>query len=108
MASVRAHLHELEVPIIVELGRRTMSVREVMHLVPGAIVELPKAADEPLELMVNNKAIAIGTAVKVGENFGLRITGIGSLEDRAAAAAAGEEISDDEAEALAAQMLAGL
>lgn len=109
MANVINHLHKLEVPIVVELGHRQMNVREVLHLLPGAIVELPKSADEHLELLVNNKPIATGTAVKVGENFGIRISAIGSLEERAAAAASGEDaMSDDEAEALAAQMLAEL
>ncbi|USN98320.1 MAG: FliM/FliN family flagellar motor switch protein [Phycisphaeraceae bacterium] len=107
MPTMHPHLSELEVPIIVELGRRTMTVREVMMLLPGAILELPKSADEHLELLANNRPVATGTAVKVGENFGLRITAVGSAAERAAAAAAADDISDDEAEALAAQLLAG-
>ena len=62
-----------------------MTVNEVLNLVPGAIIELPKKADEELDLMVNNKQIGVGAAVKVVENFGLRISYIGDLKERIAA-----------------------
>jgi flagellar motor switch protein FliN/FliY len=75
----------LEVPVIVVLGWKSMPVREVTALSPGSIIELPKKADEELELMINNKAIGTGTAVKVGENFGVRITYIGDLRQRVTA-----------------------
>jgi flagellar motor switch protein FliN/FliY len=69
----------LEVPLIVKLADRTLTLQEVMRLGPGAIIEFFKASDEPLELLVNNKTIAIGETVKVGENFGLKITQIGDV-----------------------------
>jgi len=72
----------LDVPLIVVLGERQMRLSEVVALQPGAIIELPKKADEELELRANNKPIATGAAVKVGENFGLRITCVGDLKDR--------------------------
>jgi flagellar motor switch protein FliN/FliY len=52
-----------------------------MRLGPGAIIEFVKASDEPLELLINNKAIALGDAVKVGENFGLKINQIGDVKE---------------------------
>lgn len=108
MRNARTHLRELEVPIIVELGRRTMTVREVTGLLPGSILELPKNADEPLELLVNNRTIALGTAVKVGENFGLRLTSVGSPGHRAAAATARPKAADEgDLDALAEMLLAG-
>jgi flagellar motor switch protein FliN/FliY len=79
----------LEVPLIVVLGERRMRVSEVMGLAAGAIIELPKKADEELSLLVNNKAIGTGLAVKVGENFGLRITYVGDLKERIDAMGAG-------------------
>lgn len=66
-----------------------MRVRDVVDLTPGSIVELPKTAEEDLEVLVNNKPIGFGTAVKVGENFGVRVTFIGSLKDRIRALGAG-------------------
>ena len=73
---------KLEVPLIVRLGERHMTVGQVISLVPGVIIELPKNADEELELLVNNKPLGMGTAVKVGENFGIRITHIGDIKSR--------------------------
>jgi flagellar motor switch protein FliN/FliY len=107
-ADVEALL-KLEVPVIVVLGRRTMTVRDVVALVPGAIVELPKNAEDDLELLVNNKPIGLGRAVKVGENFGIRLGFVGDLRKRLAALNQQAPLgaSDDEAEALAAAMLAG-
>lgn len=69
----------LEVPVIVRLAQRKLSLAEVLRLGSGAIVEFAKRSDEPLELLVNNKPIALGETVKVGENFGLKITQIGDV-----------------------------
>jgi flagellar motor switch protein FliN/FliY len=69
----------MPVPVIVKLAERKLALSEVMRLGAGAIIEFSKASDEPIELMIANKAIAIGEAVKVGENFGLRITQIGDV-----------------------------
>lgn len=82
---------QLEVPLSVQIASRRMSMREVANLSPGAIIELPKAADEELEVVVSNRQIGVGTAVKVGENFGVRVTYIGDLHERIAALA-GEEV----------------
>lgn len=70
----------VNVPVIVKLAERRMTLAEVMRLGVGAIIEFSKRSEEPLQLLINNKVIAIGEAVKVGENFGLRITQIGDLK----------------------------
>ena len=70
----------LEVPVIVQLAERKLTLAEVMRLGAGAIIEFSKSNDEPLELLINNKPIGVGEAVKVGENFGLRITQIGDVK----------------------------
>jgi len=79
-ASDLARILRLEVPVIVKLAERKILLAEVMRLGTGAIVEFFKRSDEPLELMINNKIIAVGETVKVGENFGLRITQIGDVK----------------------------
>jgi flagellar motor switch protein FliN/FliY len=71
----------MEVPVIVKLAERKLTMAEVMRLGPGAIVEFSKSSDEPLELLINNKAIGLGDAVKVGENFGLKINQIGDVKE---------------------------
>lgn len=75
----------LEVPVIVKLAECDMPCSRVVGLSPGAIIEFDKPSEDPLELMINNKCIGLGQAVKVGENFGLRIMDIGTLKDKIAA-----------------------
>ena len=70
----------LQVPVIVRLAERRLLLSEVMRLGTGAIIEFFKRSDEPLELLVNNKPIGVGETVKVGENFGLRLTQIGDVK----------------------------
>jgi flagellar motor switch protein FliN/FliY len=82
--NLQGELHrilKMEVPVIVKLGDRKLLLSEVMRLGVGAIIEFSKRSDEPLELLINNKTIALGETVKVGENFGLRITQIGDIRN---------------------------
>jgi flagellar motor switch protein FliN/FliY len=79
----------LEVPVIVRLAERRLLLSEVMRLGTGAIIEFFKSSEEPLELLVNNKPIGVGETVKVGENFGLRITQIGDVKQIIAALGGG-------------------
>jgi flagellar motor switch protein FliN/FliY len=72
----------LEVPVIVVLGERPMKLADVLRLAPGTIIELPKNAEAELALLVNNKEIGSGQAVKVGENFGIQLSSIGDVEAR--------------------------
>src|SRR5436190_3569277 len=71
----------MQVPVIVKLAERKLTLAEVMRLGPGAIIEFIKSNEEPLELLINNKAIGVGDAVKVGENFGLKINHIGDVRE---------------------------
>jgi len=71
----------MQVPVIVKLAERKLTLAEVMRLGPGAIIEFIKSNEEPLELLINNKAIGVGDAVKVGENFGLKINQTGDVRE---------------------------
>jgi flagellar motor switch protein FliN/FliY len=99
----------LEVPLIVLLGQRLMRTSDVVSLIPGAIIELPKNVDEELSLLVNNRTVGTGVAVKVGENFGLKVTFIGDLEQRikALGGGVGAARSEERANTLAEAMLSG-
>ena len=70
----------LQVPVVVKLAERKLLLSEVMRLGVGTIIEFVKSSNEPLELLINNKTIGVGETVKVGENFGLRITRIGDVK----------------------------
>ena len=76
----------LDVPlqVNVELGRTKKSIKEILDLTKGSIVELDKLAGEPVDIMVNGKYLAKGEVVVIDENFGVRITEIVSPLERAA------------------------
>lgn len=67
-------LLDVKMPLIVELGRSRMLIRDILELGPGSVIELDKAAGEPVDLLVNGRLIARGEVVVIDENFGLRIT----------------------------------
>ena len=76
----------LDVPlkVSVELGRTKMMVNDLLQLGQGSVVELDKIAGEPMEILINNKLIAMGEVVVVNEKFGVRLTDVVSqfgLED---------------------------
>ena len=76
----------LDVPlqVNVELGRTKKSIKDILDLTKGSIVELDKLAGEPVDILVNGKYLAKGEVVVIDENFGVRITEIVSPLERAA------------------------
>jgi flagellar motor switch protein FliN/FliY len=76
-------LHGVDMEVTVELGRTRMTVRDLLALAPGAVLELDRAAGSPADLLVNGRLIARGEVVVVDEDFGLRVTEI--LDDAATA-----------------------
>ncbi len=74
----------LDVPLAVsvELGRVRMTVRELLALGAGSVIELAKAAGEPLDVLINGRPVARGEAVMVNEKFGVRLTEIVSPTER--------------------------
>jgi len=72
----------LEVPLVVVLGERTIPLRDVISWVPGSIFEIPKSAEEDLDIRINDRVIGLGSAVKIGENFGIRVTFVGNPKQR--------------------------
>lgn len=74
----------MDVPldISVVLGRTKKSIQDILNLGAGSLIELDKLAEEPVEILVNGKQIALGEVVVVDENFGVRITSIVSNAER--------------------------
>lgn len=79
----------LDVPlkVSVELGRTKMLVNDLLQLGQGSVIELDKIAGEPMEILINDKLVAMGEVVVVNEKFGVRLTdvvsqfGLGDLND---------------------------
>ena len=84
-------LRDVEMELTVELGRTRMTVRELLSLAPGAVVELDRAAGSPADLLVNGRLIARGEVVVVDEDFAVRITEIlGANGESESATSAGQ------------------
>ena len=75
-----AFVMDVPVEVTVEIGRRKMRIAEILRLGTGAVLELSKASDEPLDIYVNNRPIARGEAVVVGDHYGIRVTEVLTAE----------------------------
>jgi len=81
----------LDIPlkVSVELGRTKMLVNDLLQLGQGSVIELDKIAGEPMEILINDKLVAMGEVVVVNEKFGVRLTdvvsqfGLGDLDKTA-------------------------
>jgi flagellar motor switch protein FliN/FliY len=69
-------LHDVAMEVTVELGRTRMTVRDLLGLSPGSLIELDRAAGSPADLLVHGTLLARGEIVVIDEEFGLRITEI--------------------------------
>ena len=69
-------LLKIRMPVQVTLASQRKSIQEITELGPGSIIKFDKTCDEPLELSVGERPLARGEAVKVGDKFGLRISGL--------------------------------
>jgi len=79
-----------------------MMLSEVISLTHGSIIELPKAIDEPLDILINNTPIGHGHAVKVSENFGVHVHDVTPMRDRVRAMGPVSQPSAEDAQAPAA------
>jgi len=75
-------LLDIPLQVTVELGRTKRSVKDILELTSGSIIELDKLAGEPVDILVNNRLIAQGEVVVIDDNFGVRVTDIISQSDR--------------------------
>ena len=73
---------DVAVTLALEVGRTKLSVRDLLQLAPGAVVELDRMAGEPLDVLVNGVRIARGEVVVVNEKFGIRLTEVVSATER--------------------------
>ena len=73
---------DIPVTLSMELGRTRISIRELLKLKSGSVVELPKMADEPMDVLVNGTLVARGEAVVVEDKFGIRLTDVVSPMER--------------------------
>ena len=75
-------IYDVELELTVRLGKTKMSIKEILELGAGSVIELDRLAGEAVDLLVNGKLIAKGEVVVIDENFGFRVTDIVSSEQR--------------------------
>jgi flagellar motor switch protein FliN/FliY len=73
-------LADVEMGVTAELGRTRMTVKELLALSPGSVVELDRMAGSPVDVLVNGTLVARGEVVVIDEEFGVRISEIIGLE----------------------------
>lgn len=76
---------EVQLELTVELGRRSIPLADILRLTTGSVIELEKLVGEPLEVYANGRLIAEGEAVVIDEQFGIRVTRLASVRQRARA-----------------------
>jgi flagellar motor switch protein FliN/FliY len=65
---------DVELNVTLRFGQRQLTLREVLELTSGSVVELDRQVEEPVELLLDGKVIAWGEAVVIDGNYGLRVT----------------------------------
>ena len=75
-------LMDVPLPVSVELGRTTMTIRNILELGAGSVVEVHRVAGEPVDILINGKLVARGEVVVIDENFGVRILDMVSPEEK--------------------------
>ena len=65
-------LENIDVELTVEVGRTEITIRDLLRLHEGSVVELERLAGDPLDILINNTKIAKGEVVMIGERFGVR------------------------------------
>jgi flagellar motor switch protein FliN/FliY len=76
---------DVPVSLSVEVGRRTMTIRETLTIAPGTVISVGRMAGETFDLLMNGRPVARGELVAVDENFGLRVTEVLAAGERPAA-----------------------
>jgi flagellar motor switch protein FliN/FliY len=71
---------DVKVQLTVQLGSCRLSMKDVIALAPGTVIQLGQQASDPVGLYVNDKLIAHGEVVVVDENFGIKITALAGSE----------------------------
>jgi flagellar motor switch protein FliN/FliY len=74
----------VEMALTVEIGRTRMTVRDILNLEPGAVVELDRSAGAPADILLNGRVIAHGEVVVVDQDYAVRVTRILDAQDGAA------------------------
>lgn len=77
-----ALIMDVQLPVRVRIGSKKMLLKDVLSMDIGSVIELNQLANDPLEILVGDKVVAMGEVVIVDGNFGVQITEIGTKRER--------------------------
>ncbi|MBI2522221.1 MAG: flagellar motor switch protein FliN [Bdellovibrio sp.] len=75
-------LYNVPMKVSVELGQGRLTIRDLLLLGQGSVLELEKLAGEPLEVLVNDRLVSRGEVVMVNDKYGIRLTDVISPDDK--------------------------
>jgi len=75
-------LMDVELGVTLQFGCRQATLREVLELAPGAVLELDREIEQPVDLVLNGRVIARGEVVVIDGNYGLRVNEVASAQQR--------------------------
>jgi flagellar motor switch protein FliN/FliY len=81
-AGVPPALARIDVTVTVEVGRRRMTLAEILASESGEVIALDRLTDEPVDILVNGKLFARGEIVAVGDSFGVRLLALAGSEEQ--------------------------
>ena len=73
---------DVRLPLHVRIGSKRMLLKDVLTMDIGSVIELNQLANDPLEILISDKVVALGEVVIVDGNFGIQITQIGTKKER--------------------------
>lgn len=74
------HLADIPITLEVELGRKRLSVEEILSLEPGSVIKLPRSAGDNIDILTGNVTIGSGEVVIIEDSVGVRFTDFNVLE----------------------------
>lgn len=78
----REMLMRIPVRVKVRMAAKSVAVRDLLHMLPGSVIEFERKADGEVELLVNSHVVARGEAVRSGRRYGMRVTAVAPIEKR--------------------------
>jgi flagellar motor switch protein FliN len=74
---------DIDLPLVVRFGRTELPLKALTALGPGSVIDLGRAPDDPVEVLISNRVVARGDVVIVGGNYGVRVRDVVSPAERA-------------------------
>lgn len=75
-------MNSVSVPLVVEIGRTRMKVKDLLNIKPGSVIPFEKIVGEPMDMLVSERLMARGEVVVVNERYGIRISEVSRPDEK--------------------------